>query len=207
MERYNKPDNAGDAAVDRFRNASAGKASDEARVRLKGISDTINVIDKDKLNYTYDKDKNEYVISKKDYDKIYNDAANKKYIENLQVGKGGNIIQTHGYHNASSGKASDEARVKKESKQTWSKWDGEKYNAEFMKESLSEMKRYERNWNFYTKREKQNISPNGIKALRSEISRLQSYADVPASFAANYPNATNAEILKKYEEYLKKNRK
>ena len=106
-----------------------------------------------------------------------------------------------------SGKAVDEVRGNKEPKQTWSKWDGQKYDAEFMKESLSEMKRYERNWSGMSSRDKRNIAPGGIKELRSEISRLQSYMDVPASFASNYPSLSNAELKKKYEEYLKKNRK
>lgn len=96
--------------------ASSGKAVDNEKVRLKGISDTINAIDRDKLNYTYDKDKNEYIISKKDYDKMYNDAVNKKYIENLQVGKGSGELQTHGYLkgsllDASSGKAVDDVKA------------------------------------------------------------------------------------------------
>lgn len=40
---------------------------------------------------------------------------------------------------------------------------------QFLKEALSEMRRYERNWSGMSSREKQNISPEGIDALRQDI--------------------------------------
>lgn len=40
---------------------------------------------------------------------------------------------------------------------------------QFLKDAISEMKRYERNWNFMTTKEKRDISPGGIKELRENI--------------------------------------
>ncbi len=40
---------------------------------------------------------------------------------------------------------------------------------QFLKEALSEMRRYERNWSGMSSREKQNISPEGIDTLRQDI--------------------------------------
>lgn len=44
---------------------------------------------------------------------------------------------------------------------------------ELVRDMLSEMRRYERNWSGMTKQEKQNISPNGIKELRARIKELE----------------------------------
>ena len=40
---------------------------------------------------------------------------------------------------------------------------------QFLKEALSEMRRYERNWSGMSSKERQNISPEGIDALRQDI--------------------------------------
>lgn len=40
---------------------------------------------------------------------------------------------------------------------------------QFLKEALSEMRRYERNWSGMSSKERQNISPEGINALRQDI--------------------------------------
>lgn len=45
----------------------------------------------------------------------------------------------------------------------------------FRKEALDEMKRYERNWSYYSKKEKQNISPDGVKELRKRIKEIEDY--------------------------------
>ena len=42
-------------------------------------------------------------------------------------------------------------------------------DVDFLKESLSEMRRYERNWSGMSAREKQNIAPGGISELRENI--------------------------------------
>ena len=48
-------------------------------------------------------------------------------------------------------------------------------DAQFRKDALAEMKRYERNWSFYSAKEKRNISPEGIKGLRDRIKEIENY--------------------------------
>lgn len=55
-------------------------------VRLMGIIDTINMIDKYEIPYTYDTKRDQYLISDKDYEKLLSSVKNKKYIQNLRVG-------------------------------------------------------------------------------------------------------------------------
>lgn len=57
-------------------------------VKLKGIIDTIHILDKYHLNYTYNEDTDTYSISDDDYQLILDNSKNKKYIENLKVGNG-----------------------------------------------------------------------------------------------------------------------
>lgn len=57
-------------------------------VRLMGIIDTINMIDKYDVNYTYDTKRDEYIIPDDEYNRLLNSVKNKKYIENLKVGNG-----------------------------------------------------------------------------------------------------------------------
>lgn len=68
----------------------------EKTVKLKNISDTANMIEKYNLKSAkYNKDEDSYTISQSDYDKMYESAKNKKYIENLK--HGGGQMYTHGY--------------------------------------------------------------------------------------------------------------
>lgn len=53
-------------------------------------------------------------------------------------------------------------------KDAYNKFANEK-DIDFLKESLSEMRRYERNWSGMSAREKQNIAPGGISELRENI--------------------------------------
>lgn len=57
-------------------------------VTLKGISDTINMLDKYNFDYKYDTKANTYSISDEDFEYMLETSKNKEYIENLQVGKG-----------------------------------------------------------------------------------------------------------------------
>lgn len=51
----------------------------------------------------------------------------------------------------------------------WWRWQNET-DIEFLKNAIAEMSRHESNWNFYTAREKREISPNGgLKALKEDI--------------------------------------
>lgn len=54
--------------------------------RLTGIVDTIRVIEKYNLAYSYDRENDEYIISDKDFDTIRAQAVNPAYVENLLVG-------------------------------------------------------------------------------------------------------------------------
>ena len=67
-------------------------------VKLKGIIDTINLLDKYNLDYDYDYDSNIYQISDTDYQMILNNSKNKTYIENLKVGKGSNFFTSGNRH-------------------------------------------------------------------------------------------------------------
>lgn len=53
--------------------------------RLAGIIDTIRVIEKHNIAYTYDRNKNEYIISDGDFGKVRAQALNKAYVDRLLV--------------------------------------------------------------------------------------------------------------------------
>lgn len=57
-------------------------------VRLMGIIDTVNIIDKYDIPYTYDTKRDEYLISDEDYQNLLNSSKNKRYIEKLKAGNG-----------------------------------------------------------------------------------------------------------------------
>ena len=47
-------------------------------------------------------------------------------------------------------------------------------NVEFLKNAIAEMRRYERNWNFMSAKEKREIMPNGgLSALRADIKNAE----------------------------------
>lgn len=46
---------------------------------------------------------------------------------------------------------------------------------QFRKDALAEMRRYQRNWEFYDSKEKRNISPNGYKELEARIKEIEDY--------------------------------
>ena len=46
---------------------------------------------------------------------------------------------------------------------------------QFRKDALAEMRRYKSNWDFYSAKERQNISPNGIKELDARIKEIEDY--------------------------------
>ena len=48
-------------------------------------------------------------------------------------------------------------------------------DSEFRESALAEMKRYERNWSFYSAKERRNISPNGVGELRKRIKEIENY--------------------------------
>lgn len=54
--------------------------------RLTGIVDTIRVIEKYNLAHSYDREKDEYIISDKDFDKVRAQAVNPAYVDGLLVG-------------------------------------------------------------------------------------------------------------------------
>lgn len=54
--------------------------------RLTGIVDTIQLIEKHHLAYSYDREKDEYIISDKDFDKVRAQAVNLAYVDGLLVG-------------------------------------------------------------------------------------------------------------------------
>lgn len=55
----------------------------------------------------------------------------------------------------------------------YNKFSNEK-NVEFLKNAIAEMRRYERNWNFMSVKEKREIMPNGgLSALRADIKNAE----------------------------------
>lgn len=61
------------------------------------------------------------------------------------------------------------------------------------KDALEEMRRYERNWNYYPLKERREISPNGVKDLRARIKDLE-----------NYEKASKANTIKANEDLKEK---
>ena len=59
-------------------------------------------------------------------------------------------------------------------------------DAAFRKEALAEMKRYERNWNYYSAKERRDISPNGVKELRSRIKEIENYEKAQNPYTNSY---------------------
>lgn len=78
----------------------------------------------------------------------------------------------------------------------------------FLKEAISEMKRYERNWSFMTQRERQNISWNGIAGLREDIKNAENRLKELTSKTDSVDDALippPESILKEFEQILTSN--
>jgi len=66
-------------------------------------------------------------------------------------------------------------------------------DAQFRKDALAEMNRYERNWSSYSLKERRNISPNGVKELRNRIKEIE-----------NYEKASKANTIKANDDLKEK---
>ena len=65
-------------------------------VKLKGIIDTVNILEKYDIDCEYNYDEDTYTISEKDFERILELSKNKKYIENLKAENGGRLY-SHNY--------------------------------------------------------------------------------------------------------------
>lgn len=54
--------------------------------RLTGVVDTIRVIQRNNLAYSYDREKDEYIVSDEAFNAVRSQAQNKAYIDRLLVG-------------------------------------------------------------------------------------------------------------------------
>lgn len=84
-------------------------------------------------------------------------------------------------------------KYKKETEKPKYYTESELKDEKFRKDALEEMNRYERNWSYYSAKEKKNISPNGVKELRARIKEIE-----------NYEKASKANIIKANDDLKEK---
>ena len=66
--------------------------------KLKGISDTLNMIDKYDLDYIYDYDSNTYEVPDSQFQNMLDAVKNKDYVRRLEVGKGSKMRNSSTRH-------------------------------------------------------------------------------------------------------------
>lgn len=187
-----------------FRNATAGKASDEARVKKETVSD-------------YDKEFG--TVGKVDINNAPSAQLNKR-LEQLSRGDEpvgsfwhGNAELNGIYNQLEDAEKTGDFKMSKASRDVMHRYyryynDGDLPG--WARGQFNEFNQWNKKWNRIelSPRGEMELERQANRAVVVEYNRYQKFINtVPKSFAANYPNLSSTELKKKYQEFLKKNRK